>query len=345
MSLPWSKKIEEPKEKIWITDYSFFMYNGSFAYRRKCKCLEESSTKVPDLNCSKCNGTGYLYMQSKDGHPTGGLFTVFSQIIEKAKQGFKVITVFDPPKDQLNRMKLLDTYKGGRPPVPDWITFQMDYGQKLLPYTGVQCYYSDQHESDDVMATIALEYANKGHYVVVASDDKDMFPLLAHPKIDLYRQREIFNSMSFHEHLSKKEGIQIKDPGRFNEFLAICGDSADNFNLLNGLGPKAAEWIIANTGNCIQIFDKLNTVPFKYMKKLINCSNASDKKCTNKTCIGCRYMESTKKQDMQLSLNIATLVYDAEYRNINRPINKELVKEMLEALNLTSAVNNIDYLF
>jgi len=352
MSLPWSstpKKKE--KKKYWIIDYSFYMYNGSFAYRSKCACRDKNNGE-PDPSCSKCKGDGFTYMQSKSGHPIGGLYTIFAQIIERARQGFEVITVFDPPKDQLDRMKLLDTYKGGRPSVPEFITYQMRYGENLLPMTGVDCYYSDHAESDDVMAAIAFKLADEGHYVVVSTDDKDLFPVLSHKNIDIYRQRKMFTSKDFHSHLAKKEGIEVKDPGRFNEFLAICGDAADNFNLLSGLGPKAAEWIISNTKkSCIEIFDSLDEAPFKYQKKLVNCTKPAPEegkrpvKCPSKACTGCKYMKSDKKTDLELSLKIATLDYKAEYRNINVEPNKEEALRLLEALDLNGAARNINYLF
>lgn len=355
MSLPWITKPSQTldkKEKYWIIDYSFYMYNGSFAHRYKCRC-RSPKTNEPRSNCAKCGGDGHTYMQSQDGHPTGGLYTIFGQAIQMAKQGYKVITVFDPPKEQLDRMKLLDTYKAGRPPVPDWITFQMDYGQDLLLHTGIECYYSDHAESDDVMAALAIKLADEGHYVVVSSDDKDMFPLLGHKNIDLYRQRQMFTEKSFHSHLKKKEGIEIKDPSRFNEFLAVCGDAADNFNLISGLGPKAAEYLIANTkSSVIEAFDDIGSLPMKYQKKLIVCSKPAPAegekpiKCPEKKdCRMCKYFEGTKKTDMILSLRIATLDHKADYRQINKEPNKEKVRELLGALDLKGALKDIEYLF
>jgi protein Xni len=337
MSLPWIDVTR--KEKFWIIDFSFYIYNGSFAYSRKCGC------KGTDKKCDKCGGEGYIHsLKSKEGIPTGGLYTILCQIIERAKQGYKIITVFDPPKDQLDRMKLLDTYKGGRPPVPEFITYQMDYGVRMFPYTNVQCYYSDHNESDDVMASLAIKLADQGHEVVVSSDDKDMFPLLKHKNIRMFRQRKFFTVKEF--------GEKFNFPaGRFSDYLAICGDSADNFNLLGGLGPKAAEWIIQNTkDSCMEIFDKdkFGSVPMKYQKKLVNCNKpVSDKPiaCPKvKTCKECDYFEGLKIEDMQLGLDIANLEYESDYISVNKKVDHNVVMSMLEELNLNHAINNIKYL-
>ncbi len=344
MSLIWKNNVQR-RQKDWIIDYSFFIYNGSYAYKHPCPNAPEKWAKKCRPDCKLCDGSAKLYMKSKSGHVTGGIYSILKQAIERAKEGYNIYTVFDPPKDQLDRTKLLDTYKGNRPDVPEWITHQMDWGQQLLPHTGIKCYYSHNAESDDVMATLALELAAEGHEVVVASDDKDMFPLLANPKIRLFRQKEFFGVAKFKDWLKSKHKVVIDDPGRFNEFLAICGDAADNFNLISGLGPVAAEYIIKNYTSCMEIFDKFNTLPEKYQRKLVQCNKGTEK-CKHKgSCLTCGSYVKTLKDDMDLSLRIATLVTDAKYICVNKEQDRIKVKRMLESLDLKEAVDNINYLF
>lgn len=347
------KKESDTKDSIWIIDYSFYIFNKTFGYRRRCSCWDDRKRAIkPGYdNCSKCNNERYLYM-SANGHVTGGLYGFLDQCIARLREGYKVITVFDPPKEQLTRMKLLDTYKGNRPPTPEYITYQMDYGIKMLPHTDrIECYYSHEDESDDVMSTIALEKANQGHKVVVATDDKDMFPLLAHKNIELFRQKEIFNTSSYHDHLDKKYGIKIDNPGRFNEYLAICGDSADNFNLIKGLGPKAAEFIIGNYGSIIDVFDDLNSLPDKYRKKLVrSCDGSVCDKCLHmpskdKDCLNRSDKVEYLKDELELSLKIATLETNATYERLKPGSDKKLVYDMLDYLKLEQAKQNINLLF
>jgi 5'-3' exonuclease len=335
------------KEKYWIIDYSFYIYNGTYAYRRRCTCWDDKLriVKPGKEECPKCRNERWLFMSSQDGHVTGGLYGFLKQAIEKIKEGYKIITVFDPPKEQLTRMLLLDTYKGNRAPVPEYVTYQMDWGIKIFPHTdGIECYYSHHDESDDVMATIAIQKAEAGYEVVVASDDKDMFPLLGYENIRIYRQKELFDADTFRKYIKKKHEIDIEDPARFNEFLAICGDSADNFNIIKGLGPKAAEYIIKNYDNVMDVFDDLDNLPSKYKKKLeyFLCDGTV---CPD--CVKCHMFEKLqdRKQEMDLSLKIATLECDATYHQLKGVSDRQYVLSMLESLDLKQAKENIDLFF
>lgn len=326
--------------KYWIIDYSFYIYNGSFAFKTPCKCVSKTTFK-PKSDCTSCEGSGKIFMHNSSGFRTGGLFAVLRMAIEKITEGWDVIVVFDPPKDQLHRTKMLDSYKGNRSETPEWIQAQMEFGERLLlPFTKIKCYTSENDESDDVMATIAIEKANEGHTVVVASDDKDMFPLLDNKNITLFRQKALFTKRDFIEKFNF-------EPKRFNEYLAICGDAADNFNLLEGLGPKAAEEIIKSTKNSsLEIFDNMSLVSRKVSKKLINCSRSIDDKCLdNKTCCTkCANFKNNKRSTMELSLKIATLVTDAKYFNVNKKRDKKQLMDALDFLGMRWVTENIDKL-
>lgn len=327
-------------KRVIIFDFSFYAYSQALAYRVKCKCFEDK----PLPKCDKCEDDRYVYMK-KNGKINGGLFGIFKFLIDRMKEGYEIVTAFDPPKEDLTRTKMLSTYKGGRPEVPFYIKDQMSTGIEILKNTSsVKCYYSDTAESDDVMATLAIEYANNGYEVIVASDDKDMFPLLGIENIYMYKAKELFDTDRFHEFLLKKHGIRIEDPSRFNEFLAIDGDAADNFNLLKGLGPKAAEYFINNFDNILDIFDSFDIIPEKYKKKLVTVL------CHGDQCDKCTECDKYKKQrylkeELELSLKLATLDYNAPYYNVNKEPNKEKVLSILNEYGLNNAINNIDLLF
>lgn len=319
----WSKFKNKTKQKFWILDYSFYIFNGTYAFRSECACRKE--TKKAKEDCSKCNGEGWIYMKG-NGRINGGLYHVMNQCMVRMREGYKIITMFDPPKEDLLRTKLLDSYKGNRAATPEYITYQMHYGTKMLPLCdAIECYTSTNAESDDVMATIAIELAEEGHDVVVASDDKDMFPLLDWDNITLYRQKDFYTKESF----AKKFSFE---PRRFNEYLAICGDAADNFNLIKGLGPKAAETLINTYDSILDIFDDLENLPEKFKKHVTY-------KCDETGCM------LHRKDDMELSLKIATLDYNAEYQKIQNTPQRGTFKEMLEHLKLTQAINNIDMFY
>ena len=51
MNWIYKRDKDKPKEaplKYWIIDYSFYMWNGSFAYKRPCKCANAQGKGKPD---------------------------------------------------------------------------------------------------------------------------------------------------------------------------------------------------------------------------------------------------------------------------------------------------------
>jgi 5'-3' exonuclease len=308
-------------KKYWIIDFSFYVYNGSFAFTTKCDCEK-------DPECGSCKGKGKTLLASSKGVVTGGLYLVFQQMMEKIQEGWTIILAFDPPTEDLARTKMLDTYKGNRGDKPEYITYQMQEGMNicnLIP--NIECYSSDDAESDDIMAAIAIKYAMEGHEVVVASRDKDMFPILDIDNISIYRDGGILTKHNFKE----KFGF---DACRFNEYLALCGDSADNFNLFKGLGPKAATWLIENTTHILEIYDPKiwAIIPPKYKKHLAIHDEEGN-------------FISFRRDDLVLSLQLATLDYNANYYRTNTLHNKHVFKNKVEQLELKSVLRNIHLLF
>jgi 5'-3' exonuclease len=307
--------------KKWIIDFSYYIWAGSFAFTVPCKCGRDNS-------CQLCSGKGKLPLMNSRGQMTGGLYLVFQQIIDKLKDGWDVLLAFDPPREMLDRTKMLDSYKAQRGEKPEGIEQQMILGKELLNLIpNIECYSSDNAESDDTMAALAVLYANMGNEIVVASRDKDMFPLLALDNINIYRDGGIFTIDNF------KTKFNFA-PERFNEYLALAGDAVDNFNFFNGIGPKAAEWLICNTNHILEIYDNdtWNKIPVKYKKFLAKWDE-------NGILVGYR------KDELKLSLQLATLNYDANYYPTNLSTCKNTFKNKVEQLELKSVLKNLDILF
>lgn len=308
-------------EKYWIIDYSFYIYSGSYAFAKKCDCSK-------DPECGSCKGRGSVMLQNSRGVVTGGLYLVFQSILEKLQDGWNIILAFDPPTEDLTRTKMLDTYKGNRGDKPEYITYQMKEGQEILNLVpSIECYSSKDAESDDIMAAVAIKYASLGCEVVVASRDKDMFPLLDINGISIYRDGGILTK----KHFMEKYNFP---PSRFNEYLALCGDSADNFNLFKGIGDKAAKWLIENTEHILQIYDKdvWEKIPPKYKKYLANYDEDGN-------------FVSFRREDLTLSLQLATLDYNAPHYPTNINHNKHVFKNKVEQLELKSVLKNLNLLF
>jgi len=342
------KNDENKKKKYWLVDTSFHVYNSTFAQVRDCICQKRANS---NKECSICGGKGKIPLQTSSGIVTGGLYGIFLQLITRIDEGYKIEMVFDPPKGQLDRSNLIDGYKANRGEKPEFITYQMEKALELFPMTSkIACYTSETDESDDVLACRAIELAEEGHDVVVSSDDKDMFPLLMYENIKLHKAKEIFGIPEFHRYMKKKWNVSIPGPERFSEFLAIIGDIADNYNLIVGLGPKAAEYFINKYDHISDLWDDWKNVPDKYKKKLVS-------NCNGNTCIKCKTCDSfadfavPQSPTIQLvdqlntSLKLAYLNTEAKYYKVENTNNYSGFYNELKELELYTAIKNIHKFF
>ena len=122
---------------------------------------------------------------------------------------------------------------------------------------------------------------------------------------------------------------------RFNEYLALAGDSADNFSIYNGIGDVAAKEILTLTDHISQIYDKdvWERIPKKYQKKLANYDKDGK-------------LISFRKDDLKLALQLATLDFHCNCIEMPKCNNSKFItKSMLEELELYNALKKMHLLF
>ena len=309
------------KEKYWILDNSFLLWSGTFGMVVTCKTCRGPG-------CPECNGKGKVQFTNSKGNVTGGLYLIIEKMLARLEEGYKIIFAFDPPRESLERFKLLDTYKASRTEKPDSIIYQGRVSKDLFPMFGnAESYISDFSESDDIMATLALQYSHEGHEVVVETRDKDLYPVLDLKNVRIYRDGGFLTRDDF---IKKYEFT----PSRFNEYLALAGDAADNFNIFPGVGDKAVRDIISRTQHITQIWDKKiwDDLPKKYKKYLAEHDENG------------KFIQH-RKDDLKLSLKIATLDFNANCIPMTKDKNSEFnIKRMLEELEFYNALKKINIL-
>jgi DNA polymerase-1 len=314
------------KNKVIILDNSLLIHQGNAGNRRVCKCAtQDAKGKVIHFseeciyNCEK----GWNYLQNKTGFRTGGLYKIYSLSVEFLRNNYEVVHVFDVPKAELSNTSILESYKGNRGEKSEAVTEQLSYAMKFFPmFNKLKCYIGITDEGDDVMARLALEYNEKDYDVLVATDDKDLYPIL-HYGVNLLRQGSIFRHADF----VNKFGFT---PDRFDEYLAITGDTADNFNLIKGLGPVAATKLLETHDHICDIFkdEYWAKLPEKYQKKLLKFCDKSE-----------QYIKM--EDELRLSYQLAQLNLKAEYRQIKNEVSLAEINEQIDFLEFSQLRNNL----
>jgi DNA polymerase-1 len=151
------------------------------------------------------------------------------------------------------RRGMLPTYKPGKPFDGAFIQEIKDL-QILLHLLGITQYSSDNNEADDVIATYV--HKNNSLNILIFTVDKDIMQLV-NGLCHIYDGHTIYDEAAVLEKL----GVM---PDRIPDLLALCGDSADNIEGIEGIGRKKATQIIKEYGSVENIpfpicsFSKIN---------------------------------------------------------------------------------------
>lgn len=182
-------------------------------------------------------------MTGPAGQPTNAIFGFANDMnrLRKRKPDY-LICVFDPPGPTF-RDHLYDDYKAHRSPMPDDLYGQLQGIRKLLEAMRIPAVEVKGFEADDVMATLAVAFAEQGHEVAICTSDKDCRQLI-NDKIHLYNARK--DMMFGAKELKDDWGIT---PEQVVELLTLTGDSVDNVPGIPGIGVKTASKLLQEYHN------------------------------------------------------------------------------------------------
>lgn len=220
------------KEKLYLLDGTAFIYRSFFAFIRN------------PLYNSKGQNTSAIF----------GTINSFIKLLEDFNP--KHISISFDRKEKTFRHKITETYKANRPPAPDELHQQVEPIKVFFAAIGLQDISYAGFEADDTIATIAEKFKHK-YDVIIVSGDKD-FAQLVDDKVTIYDPKK--NTYFKTEQIQEKYGIT---PEQFIDYLAICGDSADNIPGIKGIGPKGASKLLKEYGTLDGIYANLDKITAK----------------------------------------------------------------------------------
>lgn len=190
------------------------------------------------------DGSSYLFrafhalppLTNSHGEPTGAMHGVLN-MLDKLRKDYApehMAVIFDAPGKTF-RDAMYPQYKANRPPMPDDLRCQIEPLLDIIRAQGYPLLIIPDVEADDVIGTLAKEYAGK---VIISTGDKDMAQLVD-------ERVHLINTMS--GLYSDPAGVVEKfgvTPERIRDYLALIGDTVDNVPGVNKVGPKTAvKWL------------------------------------------------------------------------------------------------------
>ncbi len=173
-------------------------------------------------------------------------------IIEKKKPDY-LLCAFDLPGATF-RHEIYEDYKADRGEMPDELRVQLPVIRQMLQSLGIPVLEYENHEADDVLATVARICDQSGAECYVVTGDKDCRQLITdHVKIYNIRKDAVFDRAA----LAAEWGIR---PEQVVDFQALVGDPTDNVPGVPLIGPKFAQQLLAQYGTLEEVLDHADQV-------------------------------------------------------------------------------------
>ena len=135
-------------------------------------------------------------------------------------------------------MDWYEEYKANRSKMPEELIIQVEPLKEIIKSSGYSLIEIPKVEADDVIGTLALQGANKGYKVFIASGDKDMAQLVSSEVTVIDDQK---NSVWDEKGVLEKFGVKAD---QIVDYLTLVGDSSDNIPGVPKVGPKTAvKWL------------------------------------------------------------------------------------------------------
>ena len=186
-----------------------------------------------------------------DGLPTNALHGWIKSIwrlIDQEKPAHTVV-FFDLGGAQ-DRLALHPEYKAQRKEMPAELALQIPHIKALTKLLGLAAIEQNGVESDDLLASCAVQCAAKGDEVLIVSSDKDFAQIISERIKVLLPPPSVQPKLGWR--VLDAAGVQEKfgvGPGQIADYLALMGDASDNIPGLSGVGPKTASKWLAQRGS------------------------------------------------------------------------------------------------
>ena len=249
--------------------------------------------------------TGNL-MQNSKGLYTNAIYSFVKMFEHLACQEYdNILVAFDAGK-QTFRHEILDTYKGGRSPMPEEMRVQIPHIKEYLHLMNIKEYQLPLYEADDIIGSMARLAISEGYHVDIYSSDKDLLQLV-NPNTTVHLTKKGMTDLEDFtpEHVIEKYGLTYE---QMVDLKALMGDPSDNLKGLPGVGEKTAIKLLQEYGSLDNLIENKDSVKGKLGEKVREFYNDA---------ITCQKMCTINRESpIEITLN-DTLKREPNYEKLN----------------------------
>jgi DNA polymerase-1 len=218
----------QPPNKLFLLDAYALIYRAHFAF-----------TKNPRIN-SKGRNTSVPF----------GFTNTLLEVLTKQKPTH-IGVAFDTAAPTF-RDAMFAEYKATRQETPEDIRYGLPICKEIIRGFNIPIFELDGYEADDVIGTVAKEFAEKDFVVYMMTPDKDYGQLVT-PNVLLYKPAYMGNSVDIMGPAEVCAKWEIAHVGQVVDMLGLQGDSSDNIPGIPGVGPKTAAELIKQYGSVEEV--------------------------------------------------------------------------------------------
>ncbi|TQR61621.1 DNA polymerase I [Campylobacter troglodytis] len=208
---------------------------------------------------------GVKSLKTSSGKPSSMVsgFLNFVYSLKKELKSDYLIFALDS-KGKTFRSQIDPNYKSNRQTPPDELLEQIPVCINAINKMGLCSYSKEGYEADDIIASVVNFCKNKEIFVRIVTHDKDLYQLIKDGKVSIYSpiSKKDYNEAACIE----KHGVK---PSQIKDFLALCGDSADNIPGVKGIGAKGAKTLLDEYESLEGIYENLLLIRNERTKNLL----------------------------------------------------------------------------
>lgn len=225
------------------------------------------------------DGSSFLYrafyalksLTAPDGTPVNAVYgfcRMLKKLIEQRQPAYLAV-VWDSPGPTARHVAY-PAYKATRQAAPNDLFVQKQKIQEFLELIGVYQVAQTGVEADDLIGSLAQDYAEQGAQIVIVSSDKDLYQLLINPKIILW---DTFKDLTTDAaSFQQRQGFPVT---KLDFYHALIGDASDNIPGVRGIGPKGALALVQQFDSLAQLYANLDRLTSTRLQAALQAQQAA----------------------------------------------------------------------
>ncbi|MDR2341408.1 MAG: 5'-3' exonuclease [Puniceicoccales bacterium] len=212
---------------------------------------------------------GIKPLSRRDGFPVNAIYGWVKTIwrLQDLVRPQKTFAFFDLGKSTA-RLEIYPEYKANRAPTPKDLQKQILPILEISKTMGIGVLMEENVEADDFLASFAVQQAEAGASVAVASADKDFTQIIGG---SIVQWTPVVTPLKSDWQPMDSERVMAKwgiPPEAMVDFLSLVGDVADNIRGIRRVGAKTAGRLLRQYGSIDGILAHANELPAELHNQL-----------------------------------------------------------------------------